>query len=391
MGVDELGRVPRIVSGKQALDSLGAAVEALSTAGAVLIVDEAVALTGYAERVAAVLQHVPVVQHVVPPGEPTVASVNAAADAVRSLPDAVVVGIGGGSALDTAKQAAVVAAGPSGVEPYVLCENPFLGRRPIIAIPTTSGTGAEVTRTCILSDADGRKLWTWGDEMLPDLVLLDPTAAVTMPLHVTAATGLDAFVHALEACSGQRRNELSAAPAVHALRLVVRHLPVAVADGANISARQGMQAAALLAGTAIDNCGTGIAHSIGHALGSLYHLPHGVSVVVGLDAAIDWNVEGAADAYDDVAAAAFNASATDLPAVLRDLLLRSRFHEVIRTLPELDLSAAAIAEMMFATENQPMLVNNCRVPDDAERMALAEMTVQSWNRLRAAPPRTSAS
>src|SRR3954447_26482506 len=106
----------------------------------------------------------PIVQHSVPAGEPTVASVNAAADAVRRLPEAVVIGIGGGSALDTAKQAAVVAAGASGIEPYLLCANPFGGRRPIIAIPTTSGTGAEVTRTCILSDAGGRKLWTWGDE-----------------------------------------------------------------------------------------------------------------------------------------------------------------------------------------------------------------------------------
>jgi alcohol dehydrogenase class IV len=381
VGVYELGRVPRIVTGEHALDVLLAAVEALSSTGAVLVVDEAVARTGYAARVAATLLHLPVVQHVVPAGEPTVASVDAAADTVRSMPDAVVIGIGGGSALDTAKQAAVVAAGPWGVQPYVLCENPFVGRRPIIAIPTTSGTGAEVTRTCILSDAEGRKLWTWGDEMLPDLVLLDPTAAVTMPMHVTAATGLDAFVHALEACSGQRRNTLSAAPALHALRLVQRHLPDAVADPSDLVARQGMQEAALLAGTAIDSCGTGIAHSIGHALGSLYHLPHGVAVSIGLDAAIEWNVEGAPDAYE-VAATAFEASPADLPAVLRDLFIASRFHEVMRGLPTRDLSADAIAGMMIATENQPMFDNNSRVPSDHERLELAEMTVQSWERLR---------
>ena len=318
MGVYELGRVPRIVAGPDALSSLIAAVEQLGDGGAVLIVDEAVALTGYAGLVAGVLRDMPVVQHIVAQGEPTVASVDAAADAVRSLPNAVVVGIGGGSALDTAKQAAVVAMGPDGVEPYLLCATPFLGRRPIIAIPTTSGTGAEVTRTCILSDAVGRKLWTWGDEMLPDVVLLDPRAAVTMPVHVTAATGLDAFVHALEACTGQRRNTLSFAPSIEALRLVARHLPTAVADGDDLVARQGMQEAALLAGTAIDNCGTGIAHSIGHALGSLYHVPHGVAVAVSLDAAIDWNVAGSPDAFD-AAALAFNARPADVPAVLRDL------------------------------------------------------------------------
>ncbi len=381
MGVYELGRVPRIVSGDDALTILLGAVEAFGPSGAVLIVDEAVAFTGYAARVAVALGGVPVVQHIVPPGEPTVLSVNAAADAVRTLRGATVVGIGGGSALDTAKQAAVVASGESGVEPYLLGANAFVGRRPIIAIPTTSGTGAEVTRTCILSDAAGRKLWTWGDEMLPDLVLLDPTAAVTMPLHVTTATGLDAFVHALEASSGQRRNELSFAPALRAMQLVRAHLPVAVTRPDDLVARQGMQEAALLAGTAIDNCGTGIAHSIGHALGSLYHLPHGISVAIGLDAAIEWNVAGASDAYE-TAASAFNASAEDVPTILRDLFEASSFGAVLATMPSLDLDAAALAEVMIAVENQPMLNNNSRVPDDAERQMLAELTVESWGRLR---------
>ena len=381
MSVHELGRVPRIVAGEEALSELLGAVQSLGSGGAVLVVDEAVALTGYAGRVADALRDVPLVQHIVPAGEPTVASVDAAADAVRSLPGAVVVGIGGGSALDTAKQAAVVAAAGGSVAQYVLCAVPFAGRRPIIAIPTTSGTGAEVTRTCILSDAEGRKLWTWGDEMLPDLVLLDPTAAATMPLHVTAATGLDAFVHALEAISGQRRNVLSVAPAAQAMRLVVQNLPKVVADGSDIAARQRMQEAALLAGTAIDNCGTGMAHSIGHALGSLYHLPHGVAVSIGLGAAIVWNVEGAADAYVD-AAAAFNSSPSDMPAVLAELFVDSRFPDVVQRMPDTDLVANDIAEMMVAAENQPMFANNSRLADDADRRMLAELTVETWERLR---------
>ncbi len=381
VSVYELGRVPRIVAGPDALRSLIDAVNGLGAVGAVLIVDEAVCLTGYSGRVAAVLHDMPVVQHIVAQREPTVASVNAASAAVRSLADAVVIGVGGGSALDTAKQAAVVAMADFGVEQYVLGANPFAGRRPIIAIPTTSGTGAEVTRTCVLSDAEGRKLWTWGDEMLPDVVVLDPSAAATMPAHVTAGTGLDAFVHALEACSGRRRNALSVAPSVEALRLVVRHLPAAVANGSDLVARQRMQEAALLAGTAIDNCGTGVAHSIGHALGSLYHVPHGVAVAIGLDAAIDWNVAGAPDAYE-AAAIAFNATASDVPVVLRDLFQASEFSAVVRMLPDRAIDASAISDMMNSIENQPMLNNNCRLPSDPERRLLAEQTVDSWNRLR---------
>ena len=124
----------------------------------------------------------------------------------------------------------------------------FFIRRPIVAIPTTSGTGAEVTRTCIVSDRSGRKLWTWGDEMLPDLVVLDPTAAATMPMAVTVGTGLDAFVHAIEACSGRRRSSIATAAAQRAIALVSRYLPLAAADGTDLRARQGMQEAAFLAG-----------------------------------------------------------------------------------------------------------------------------------------------
>ena len=252
-------------------------------------------------RVLQALHPRPTSVHLVPWGEPTVDSVDDAARLVRDAGDAIVIGVGGGSALDIAKQAAVVSAGDISVEAYLLCATPLPGRRPIVAIPTTSGTGAEVTRTCIVADGSGRKSWTWGDEMLPDIVVLDPAAAATMPHSVTVGTGLDAFVHAIEACSGQRRNSIAAAAAQRAMALVLTHLPRVAEDGNDLVSRQAMQEAAFLAGVAIDNCGTGVAHSIGHALGSLYHVPHGLSVAVGLRAALEWNVTGEPDAYADAA------------------------------------------------------------------------------------------
>ena len=254
----------------------------------VVIADQGVQATGYIERVVEALRPRNITVHLVPWGEPTVASVDAAARVVRDAGDPIVIGVGGGSALDIAKQAAVVSTGQRRAVPAV-CQ-PLPGRRPIVAIPTTSGTGAEVTRTCIVADRSGRKSWTWGDELLPDLVVLDPTAAATMPHAVTVGTGLDAFVHAIEACSGQRRNSIAAASAQRAMALVLTHLPRVANDGADLASRQAMQEAAFLAGLAIDNCGTGVAHSIGHALGSLYHMPHGISVAVGLRAALEWNV-----------------------------------------------------------------------------------------------------
>ncbi len=384
----EIGRAPRTIVGAGALGALRGAVESLGSGHAVLVVDAAVVGLGYAERVVQALAGVPTTVHVIPAGEPTVASVDAAADVVRRAPSPVVIGVGGGSALDTAKQAAVVAPGESGVEPYLLCATPLPGRRPIIAVPTTSGTGAEVTRTCILSDHDGRKLWTWGDEMLPDVVVLDPTAAASMPHAVTVGTGLDAFVHALEACSGARRNSLSAASAQRALRLVVDHLPRAAADGSDLAARQGMQEAAYLAGLAIDGCGTGVAHAIGHALGSLYHVPHGVSVAVGLQAALAWNVEGDPAAFAD-AADALGAAVDEVPGVFADLVQRTDLGAVVRTIASASAAAGApwdpdaVGEAMAAPENQPMLHNNARAVDDGARHALAGRTVALWQELAA--------
>ena len=376
----ELGRVPRTLVGADALGGLAAALDSLGGADVVVIADPGVQATGYIERVVAALRPRNVTVHLVPWGEPTVESVDAAAQRVRDVGDPIVVGVGGGSALDIAKQAAVVSTGASGVAPYLLCAQPLPGRRSIVAIPTTSGTGAEVTRTCIVADATGRKLWTWGDEMLPDVVVLDPTAAATMPQSVTVGTGLDAFVHAIEACSGQRRNSIAAASAQRAMALVLAHLPRVAADGSDLVSRQAMQEAAFLAGLAIDNCGTGVAHSIGHALGSLYHVPHGISVAVGLRAALEWNSSGEPAAYVD-ASTALDCRIDEVPAMFATLCIAVDMAAAMAGL-DATLSVDDVADTMNAVENQPMLNNNARVIGEPDRVVLAERTVDVWHRLR---------
>lgn len=382
MATYELGRVPRIYVGADAIAGLCTLVESLGARSVVLIADHAVAANGYAAKLTAALDGMSLGEHVVPPGEPTCATVNDAADFVRRYADAAVIGVGGGSALDTAKQAAAVAASREGVEHYLLSAHPFAGKRPMIAIPTTAGTGSEVTRTCIVSDANGRKMWTWGDELLPDAVILDPAATVTMPATITAATGLDAFVHALEARTGQRRNAIAGAPALQAIRIIRHTLAIPVRDPNNLEARQAMQEAALLAGIAIDGCGTGIAHCIGHALGTLYHIPHGVAVTLAIEAALAWNIGGDSEIFAEVADT-LDVRIPELPFVLRELLDETRFADAVRVLPDAALAAEAIAEAMIAEENQPMLRNNVRVPNAAEQLELARGTVAVWNTYRA--------
>jgi alcohol dehydrogenase len=378
----ELGQVPRILVGSDALSSLLPVFWGWETLSIVLIADQAMVEGGYTQKIKESLKKYPVGEHIVPAGEPTVDSVNTAALFARSYPRAVIIGVGGGSALDTAKQVAAIVPSFEGIEHYLLGVNPFPGRRHLIASPTTAGTGAEVTRTCIVSDSSGRKMWTWGNELLPDAVILDAAVTATVPATVTASTGLDAFIHALEANTGQRKNAISSAAALQAIRLVRRHLPAAVRNGQDLEARAALQQAALLAGTAIDNSGTGIAHCIGHSLGTLYGVPHGIAVTVGLEASLEWNIAGASEAYKE-AADLFHVKPHDLPTACKKLLEECHFVDAIRGLKDISMDANAIAETMNAPENQPMLQNNARAVSDADRLELAKQTVLAWHRIRA--------
>jgi alcohol dehydrogenase class IV len=380
------GRGPTVVAGASCLDRLAETSGRFGRRSVVVVADEAVVRFGYAARVEAALGPLDGFRiHVVPATEPTADTVDDAAAAVRAAASAspggpLVVGVGGGSALDTAKLAAAVAGDLFGIEHYVLAANALPAGPPVIAIPTTSGTGSEVTRTCVLTDRAGRKVWAWGDELLPRLVLLDPVATVTLPPAVTAATGLDAFVHAVEAVTGRRSSAASAAPACRAIRLVLDHLPAAVSDGSDLEVRAAMQRAALLAGLAIDAGGTGIAHSIGHALGTLAHVPHGAAVAAGLGAAIDWNIAGTPEAFEPVAAAA-GVPVAAIGETLRDLFGDCAFASVVAGIGPLRVEADALAERMAAIENRPMYENNCRRPDDADRKQLAVTTLALWDEM----------
>ena len=222
--------------------------------------------------------------------DPLASQVDAAAALARQGGAGVVVALGGGSAMDAGKAAAAIAPGHAPAEHYALCANP-LPMKPLakICVPTTSGTGSETTRTSIVTKAAGEKVWLWGDEIKADAVLLDPTLTVGLPAHLTAATGMDALVHAVEAAPMRTPTRVTTCtprgdPAGGAASAA------AVASPGDLAARAALQWAAALAGVAIDNCGTAIAHNIGHALASLRPVHHGRAVAVGMLATLPWNV-----------------------------------------------------------------------------------------------------
>ncbi len=314
--------------------------------------------------------------------DPLSRQIDAAATVARSIGARVVVALGGGSAMDSAKLAAASAGADQPCEHYSLAKNPLPNPSArIICLPTTSGTGSEATRVSVYTNGLAEKVWAWGDSLRPHLSILDPTLVTGLPAHLTAATGIDALVHAIEAMTIRRANVLNDANSLQAIRLVCRHLPVALAEPRNLEARGAMQIAACLAGLAIDNSGTGIAHAFGHALGAIGHIHHGRAVGLSLRACLAWNAEAAPERHAEVAIAmGVPGDGRDTGTIAADLA--PAFDRFLRKvglkislegdgLTEAD--SERLAQTTMAPENKAMRDSNIReiTPADASRFALA--------------------
>ncbi len=227
MSIYELARIPRITAGVGAREKLGALVGAEDKPHALLVADPGLKGAGLIEETAAQLRKSGASLTVFDAfqSDPTVAQADAAAEIARREKANVVVCLGGGSALDLGKTVAAIALSAQSAGHYALFANPLppKGLRKICA-PTTSGTGSETTRTAILTRDDHAKVWLWGDEIKADDVVLDPEFTVSLPAPLTAATGVDALVHAVEAATNRNANPAANLFAHEAIRLVGRHL-----------------------------------------------------------------------------------------------------------------------------------------------------------------------
>lgn len=375
----ELARMPRISGGAGARDNVGALALALAGPGAqvLLVADPGLKATGLTDEVAASLAKAGLGVSLFSDfgGDPAVAAADAAAAQARRLRAKVVVSLGGGSALDLGKAVAAVAttaatARRSAVD-YEMCKRPFPRKRlASIVIPTTSGTGSELTRTAILTRADKAKVWLWGDELKADEVILDPEATLSLPASLTAATGIDALVHALEAATNANAYAPNNVYAHEAIRLVAANLERAVSHGKDVAAREALQRAAALAGIAIDNGGTAVAHNIGHALASLRPIHHGRSVALGLIATLPWNMAGDDGRFAAAAAAMGVKRAEDLPKAF-EALTRAVGIKVSLAEEFSGVTPERLAEQMARPENAAMRASNRRRIENADLLDFA--------------------
>ncbi len=372
-----LDRVPAITQAAGALGQLGSHAVRLGGGRPVLLAaDPGLAPFGIIAQAEASLRAagLDVLTFTDIKSDPLAAQVDAGAAMARAGSAAVVVCLGGGSAMDLGKAIAATAAGAQAAAHYALCANPFPpGTLPAICVPTTSGTGSETTRTAIVTLADGIKVWLWGDEMKAAQVLLDPTLTVGLPPHLTAATGIDALIHALEACTNANANAGNDVFCHEAIRLVVRHLPAAMENPAGLTARAGLQWAAALAGIGIDNTGTAIAHNIGHALASLRPLHHGRAVGVAALATLAWNVAEDPDGrFAKVASLMGGNSAADLPGLYEKLLRGVGVKVSLRGEGHDSITPERLAAQMGNAENAAMRRSNRRASSDADLLLFAQ-------------------
>lgn len=301
-------------------------------------------------------------------GEPSTMSIDTAAKLIRTAMPSAVIGLGGGSALDVAKLATVLASANQGAEYYALTANPLPPKAAnIVLLPTTAGTGAEVTRTAVFANSENRKVWAWGHELAADLVILDPELTLSLPESLTVATGLDAIVHAIEACTVKKSHPLTQSFGLHAIRLGIQNLEKAIDHPEDLDVRGKLLTASTLAGMAIDGAGTGLAHSIGHALGTIAGIHHGRAVALALDVIFPSNATTAIEAHAEIAAALGVQSRTAPPEDLAKMGAQTFSDFIRRTGIAISLKQDGIFEddledlvdVIQSSENTSMSYNNC--------------------------------
>ena len=299
---------------------------------------------------------------------PTVASVDALAQLIREAQCDVVVAVGGGSSLDCAKVAGAIA-GQGGTARQYHSEGRILDARrlPLVAMPTTAGTGSEVTPIAVLDDAEKNvKAPIAHPSLFPTIALVDPSLTVTMPSHVTACTGLDALAHAIEGYWSKNHQPICDLMACEALPLVFRHLRTAFNEPGNLAAREGMSMAALLGGLAFQLPKNAAVHACSFPLSSRYHLPHGAACAMTLDHFIRFNAPALGERGVRLARAAGFA---DLPALADAVAALKQAVGLPLRLRDVGVASADLDWLVEASFH-PLMNNNPRSVSPAELRAL---------------------
>ena len=348
-------------------------LDALSIRRPLIVTDKGVIAAGLVERLFAVMPTgMPRLIFDDVPSNPTEEAAHAALSLYRDNTCDGVIGFGGGSPIDLAKAVAILATHPEPLARYAAIEG-GLGRitdrvAPVIAIPTTAGTGSEVGRAALINLADGRKLGFISPHLIPKRAVCDPDLTLGLPPRLTAATGMDALSHCIETFLSPRFNPPAEAIALDGAGRIMRHLERAVADGADREARSELMMGALEGGLTFQK-GLGAVHGLSHALGSLKEpaLHHGTLNAVLLPPVLRFNAGHVGDKYERLAASMGLARDADLAAETEGLNARIGLP---RSLRAMGVPESVIPEMADKAEKDHSTPTNPRPCSAADYAAL---------------------
>ena len=365
----EFNTVRRIISGPGSAQDLASQCRLLGIRQPLVVTDPGLMAIGLVPPVLAALQAaglVPLVFDQVredPPEE----TVMAAATLAREGGVDGVIAVGGGSSMDVAKVAAVLLGGDQALHEIYGVGQVTGSRLPLILVPTTSGTGSEVTPVAVITTGETTKAGVSSPVLLPDVAVLDADLTLGLPPAVTAMTGVDAMVHAIEAyTSRHKKNPLSDMLALRALELLSRNIRTAVLEGSDRQSRESMLLGACLAGQAFANAPVAAVHALAYPLGGHYHIPHGLSNSLVLPSVLEFNASDAATLYAELAeivvgapvAGSAEAKTAALIVALRELI------DDVSLPPTLQRAGVREADLEMLAEDamlqQRLLVNNPR-------------------------------
>lgn len=354
--------------GKGCVQDIGKEARMLLGTRAFIVASEGPIGEGQAEQIAHILEKegLQSVRFCKAVPNPTVAVVEAGVEAYQRAQCDIIVTVGGGSAIDSAKAIGIVVTNGGRIQDYDglnLSKKPM---PPMIAISTTAGTGSEVTQFAVITDEASASKFTIVDwHMTPNVSVNDPEMMVSMPPSLTAATGLDALTHAIEAYVSKEASPVSDAKAWKAIELVAEYLPKAYKNGADIDAREKMCYGSFLAGTAFNAAGLGLVHAMAHALGGMYNLPHGLCNAILLPHVCAYNMEVALERFSSISIALGVGKSWRAPRDNAELAIRALFRlqkemQIPLKLHEMGVKQEDLLELAAHAEQDPIGFTNPR-------------------------------
>ncbi|MFI6659127.1 iron-containing alcohol dehydrogenase family protein [Streptomyces sp. NPDC050523] len=370
----------RVEFGPGRVDRLPELIGATGHRRAFVVTDRGLRAAGVADRVlksldAAGIEYT-VYDEVAP--NPSTGNVDAGAARARAFGPAAVVALGGGSVLDAAKGISLLVGNPDAVAADADHLWDAADGLPLVAIPTTSGTGAETNGFGVIEDAEAhRKVYLGHPSVRPQAALLDPELTLGLSAPATAATGIDALVHGIESLASRGANPFSVAYATQAVTLVSRALPLAYRDGSDLDARAELMMGAHLAGQALTLSGLGLVHGVGHALTAHTGTPHGVALAAVLEEVMEFSAPAARDAYEQAGRAmrldppADGDWARATVAAVREI---SAALGIKRPLRDLGADRAMLTSIAAGAVADAVTRNAPRIPDEAQVLEILQRT-----------------